>query len=153
MLRKFKFEDDIYVTLSCLPMAARRKLDAVGLRIGRVQWAKLGRGEKLMICHAPANSPEEIEVLRLFVQEAVATRTGTPAAEISTDARAQATPPRSAPSELVRNAHALGVQLTDSIWTRLDADERYALVKLGGTSEPSHNLGAALSELVSASTD
>ena len=29
MIRKFEFEADIYESLNCLPMAARRKLDAL----------------------------------------------------------------------------------------------------------------------------
>ncbi len=36
MIRKFKFEDQIYESLSCLPMAARRKLDALGNRSSRL---------------------------------------------------------------------------------------------------------------------
>ena len=34
MIRKFKFEAEIYEPLKCLPMAAHRKLDAVGIKLG-----------------------------------------------------------------------------------------------------------------------
>ena len=67
MIRKFKFEDEIYNSLSCLPMAARRKLDQLGLKIGFDQWQQLSRGERLMICHAPIASEDETEALRTFV--------------------------------------------------------------------------------------
>jgi hypothetical protein len=33
-------------------MAVRRKLDRLGIKIGLEQWELLGRGERLMICHA-----------------------------------------------------------------------------------------------------
>jgi hypothetical protein len=33
MIRKFKFEDEIYESLNCLPIAARRKLDALGVKL------------------------------------------------------------------------------------------------------------------------
>jgi len=56
MIRKFKFEDEIYESLNCLPMAARRKLDALGVKLSLARWEKLGRGERLMICHAPSAS-------------------------------------------------------------------------------------------------
>ena len=56
MIRKFQFEAEIYDSLSCLPMAARRKLDELGIKIGFDQWQQLGRGERLMICHAPTAS-------------------------------------------------------------------------------------------------
>ena len=54
MIRKFKFEEEIYESLNCLPMAARRKLDALGVKLSLAQWEQLGRGERLMICHAPS---------------------------------------------------------------------------------------------------
>ena len=64
MIRKFKFEDEIYESLNCLPMAARRKLDALGVKLSLAQWEQLGRGERLMICHAPSASEEERSALR-----------------------------------------------------------------------------------------
>ena len=69
MIRKFKFEAEIYESLNCLPMAARRKLDAVGIKLHLAQWEQLGRGERLMICHAPADSEEEQSALRTFIEE------------------------------------------------------------------------------------
>ena len=59
MSRKFKFEAEIYESLNCLLMAARKKLDAVGIKLHLAQWEQLGRGERLMICHAPADSEED----------------------------------------------------------------------------------------------
>jgi hypothetical protein len=53
MMRKFKFEAEIYDSLNCLPLAARRKLDALGIKLHLAQWEQFGRGERLMICHAP----------------------------------------------------------------------------------------------------
>ena len=47
MIRKFKFEAEIYESLNCLPMATRRKLDAVGIKLHLAQWEQLGRGERL----------------------------------------------------------------------------------------------------------
>lgn len=51
MIRKFELEADIYESLNCLPMAARRKLDALGIKVHLAQWEQFGRGERLMICH------------------------------------------------------------------------------------------------------
>src|ERR1700676_4508899 len=70
MMRRSQFEAEVYESLSCLPMAARRKLDLLGIKISLDQWQHLGRGERLMICHAPTNSAEESGALRLFIDEA-----------------------------------------------------------------------------------
>jgi len=49
MIRKFKFEDEMHESLQCVPMAVRRKLDRVGLKVGLEQWKALDRGERLAI--------------------------------------------------------------------------------------------------------
>ena len=69
MIRKFKFEDEIYELLNCLPMAARRKLDELGGKLSLAQWEQLGRGERLMICHGPSASKEERDALRTFIED------------------------------------------------------------------------------------
>ena len=43
MMRKFKFEAEIYESLNSLPMAARRKLDAIAIKLHLAQWEQLGR--------------------------------------------------------------------------------------------------------------
>jgi hypothetical protein len=148
MIRRFDFEAEIYESLSCLPMAARRKLDRLGLKISLEQWQRLSRGERLMICHAPASMPDECEVLRLFIHEVAIARSGLPPRPLSDESRKEAEPPAEPPPPLVANANALGVALTARDWERLDDDGRYALIKLGGASRPSHNFKAALQELL-----
>jgi hypothetical protein len=150
MNRKFQFEAEIYQTLSCLPMAARRKLDAVGIKIGRVQWAKLSRTERLQICEAPADSSDEIAALRRFIDETVLARAGSRPTELSEDARQSAWPPAELPSQLAARAEELGAPITQSAWSTLDDDERYVLVKLGGGETARHNLHAALIEFLGA---
>jgi len=146
MIRKFKFEAEIYESLNCLPMAARRKLDAIGIKLHLAQWEQLGRGERLMICHAPAASGEEQSALRTFIEEVALARTGGPAKTLSDDTRRSANPPDRPPQMLVHNARVAGVELDDKAWAALDDDQRYALIKLGDSERPSHNLELALQE-------
>jgi hypothetical protein len=146
MIRKFKFEAEIYESLNCLPMAARRKLDAVGIKLHLAQWEQLGRGERLMICHAPADSEEEQSALRTFIEEVALARTDSPAKILSDDARRSANPPDHPPQVLAQHACVAGVELDDKAWAALDDDQRYALIKLGGSERPSHNLELALQE-------
>jgi hypothetical protein len=150
MMRQFSFEAEIYESLSCLPMAARRKLDRLGFKISLEQWQKLSRAERLMICHAPAGAPDECEVLRSFIHEVTLARSGFPPVPLSDQSRKAAETTNEPPATLVANANALGVALTVSEWNRLDDDERYALIKLGGIARPSHNFKAALDELLPA---
>lgn len=147
MMRRFKFEADIYRTLECVPMSVRRKLDMVGIKISLDEWQALGRGERLAICHLPAESAEERETLRVFMSEAVRRTSGAEPRNLSEEHRRIANPPAQLPPEVAESARLEGFALTQSLWERLDQDERYALVKLG-TGKVSHNLGAALSEFL-----
>ena len=147
MMRRFQFEAEVYESLSCLPMAARRKLDQLGIKVSLDQWQQLGRGERLMICHAPTASAEEAEALRIFINEVTLAKCGTKPKDLPEEKRQSAKPPASAPALLVENAKASGVTLTQAAWAALDDDQRYALIKLG-VEKQSHNLKAALDEFV-----
>ena len=148
MIREFQFEDEMHTTLACVPMAVRRKLDRIGVKVGLEQWKALGRGERVAICHLPVERHEEREALRLFINEAVRRVCGEEPRTLGEAQRAVADPPARLPAPLAERAGAAGVTLDQAAWERLDADERYALIKLGGGAEVSHNLVAALAELV-----
>jgi hypothetical protein len=148
MMREFKFEDDMHTTLACVPMAVRRKLDRVGVKVGLEQWKALGRGERLAICHLPVERHEEREALRLFINETVLRVCGEEPRTLAEAQRAVADPPSKLPGEIAERARAAGVRLDQAAWEHLDADERYALIKLGGGAQVSHNLAAALAEFV-----
>src|SRR5205085_2168216 len=117
---------------TCVPMAVRRKLDRVGVKVGLKQWQALGRGERLAICHLPINDEKEREALVLFIGEAVERACGERPAMLGDEQRAIAEPPAAIPAELAKSARDAGVTLDQDAWDRLDQDERYALLKLGG---------------------
>lgn len=126
MFRRFDFENEVYATLELVPMSVRRKLDLAGVKLHLNQWQALSRTERLVVCHFPAASSEECEVLAAFLAEAVKRRTSE---ELST-----ATPARDAdadhmPPEVARLVSEF--QLDGENWSRrFDPDERYALAKL-----------------------
>jgi len=146
MIRKFKFEDEMHESLQCVPMAVRRKLDRVGLKIGLAQWKELDRGERLAICHLPVDSSEECDALGVFIREAMRRRFGVEPKSLTDAQRAAAEPPASPPARAVAHARAAGFDLSAAVWSRLDGDERFALAKMGDAEVPSHNLPAALKE-------
>jgi hypothetical protein len=146
VIRKFKFEDEVHESLQCVPMAVRRKLDRVGLKIGLEQWKALDHGERLAICHLPIASSEECDALTVFIREAMKRRFGVEPKTLTDAQRASAEPPASPPPRAVAHARAAGFDLSAAAWSRLDGDERFALMKMGDTETPSHNLAPALKE-------
>jgi hypothetical protein len=148
MIRQFSFEDEIHQNLGCVPMAVRRKLDRVGIKISLAQWQALGFGERLALCHLPVSSDDECEAVRIFANEAVTARSGSGVKPLAQASRAQANPPPQPPPTLVEHARVEGFTLNQPAWDRLDDDQRYALIKLGDNDLPSHNLPAALAEFL-----
>ncbi len=148
MFRRFKFEDEVHQSLSCVPMAVRRKLDRVGVKLSLAQWQKLTRNERLAICHLPVESGEECEATRNFIEEAVLARSQSPTKALPEEVRRSAEPPMEPPPGLVELAGINGVRLGRAEWERLDSDERYALIKLSSGAKPSHNFAAALREFL-----
>ncbi len=148
MFRRFKFEDEIHQSLSCVPMAVRRKLDRIGVKLSLDQWQQLARSERLAICHLPVESGEERDATRTFIEEAVLSRSKSSTKELAEEIRRSAEPPSTPPASLVELAHTHDVALGQSEWDRLDSDERYALIKLSSGPTPSHNLAVALHEFL-----
>jgi hypothetical protein len=94
----------------------------------------------------PADSGEECDALAVFIREAMMRRFGVEPRQLSDSQRASAEPPASPPSQLVAHARGAGFDLSAAVWTRLDADEQFALMKMGDVAQASHNLAAALKE-------
>jgi hypothetical protein len=87
-------------------------------------------------------------VLRTFREETVRARSGAATKALSDEVKRSAEPPAAPPERLVENAQSAGINLSQTVWERLDPDERYALIKLGGGAEQSHNFLSALHELI-----
>jgi hypothetical protein len=148
VFRRFKFEAAVYDTLEHIPLAVRRKFDLIGMSLSLAQWQSLGRGDRLAICHFPVNLEEERAAFGVFVREAVE-RSAQGSLPSQTEPEKFAVEvPSDPPPLLVENSRAAGLELTKPLWEKLDADERYALLKLGGGEKVSHNFGPALKEFL-----
>jgi hypothetical protein len=143
MMREFMFEEEMHQSFACVPMAVWRKLDRVGVKIGLKQWQALGRGERLANCHLPIDHENECETLKLFIGEAVVRAWGEQPKTLVESERAIAEPPHTLPAEVAAAACAEGVRLDQAAWERLDANERDALINLGGGARHGHNSALA----------
>jgi hypothetical protein len=71
MYRRFEFEGDIHVSLDCVPLVVRRKLDLAELKISLAGWQALTRAERLALCHLPVDTDEELVVRGFAARAAV----------------------------------------------------------------------------------
>ncbi|MGD1026416.1 nitrate reductase associated protein [Candidatus Binatus soli] len=128
MFRRFDFEKELYETLEFIPLSVRRKLDLAGVKLHLKEWQALSRVERLVICHFPAGSPEERDVLAAFLREAVKRRAGTDVGTMKPAAHDDAPDAGQVPPDVARLIAELG--LPEKRWSLLDPDERFALAKM-----------------------
>jgi hypothetical protein len=67
---------------------------------------------------------------------------------MSSEQQLAAFPSSELPTNLATNARAAGLNLGQDDWARLDQDERYVLMKLGGGHRIKRNFTAALKEFL-----
>ena len=146
MEKHYEFERQLNADLSCPPLAARQKLDALGIKVSRNQWLSLEMHERRAINDMPADSAVEREHFADFVRTTVKARSGEPPAELSKEQQILAVPTEELPTILTDRARELGFQLDSSAWQRLDYDQRYALLKFGSDDRRRRKFAAALKE-------
>lgn len=146
MNKQFGFERELYTTLSCLPLAARYKLDTIGIKIGIKQWLALGMDERRAICEMSANSDEERQVMSELLRRLISERCGEQPTFLSSEQRANALQTAHLPPAVAQQAGSLGYELDAERWKMLDEDQRYALLKFAGDDRRRAKFAAALQE-------
>jgi cyclic pyranopterin phosphate synthase len=129
----YSFEDTGY-ELELLPYAARRALDAAGMKLGRVGWQSLSSAHRHELVGAGAR--DEVDVRRVAK---IIARAQPPAVDIAASSES-----RSIPADV---ASGLGREraVDDAQWARLRPLDRYVLGRLATKPEA---LAAAYDEIV-----
>ena len=147
MYRRFVFEGEIHQSLSCVPLAVRRKLDVAGLKISLAGWQALSRAERLGLCHLPIANDDEVavyrEVMRGFCDgHGVALTTlDDPQAHSRVWNSVQM------PAAVAARVAATGGSLDQAAWHALDEDSRYGLLKMAEPKQSPAKFQAILAEL------
>jgi hypothetical protein len=148
-LRRFAFEGDIYETLDCVPMAVRRKLDVVRVKISLQGWQSLPMDERRHLCELPVDNAIALASYRAALREAAA-RKGASLRDLPGDAESERarwmTP--DIPADVAAFAAQHAIALSSDRWHELNEDERYVLVKMADPSRDAAKVRAAYEEVV-----
>ena len=107
--------------LDGVPLSVRRKLVLAGLRIPGRAWRAMSEAQRLALAHLPAETADELQAFTTVVQA------------FSPEVRERRPLARSlwAPLTMpVQVRERLGGNLSDSDWSSLSEDARYALYRL-----------------------
>lgn len=144
VFRQFSFEAEMYGSLSCVPLAVRRKLDLAGLKISLAGWQSLPRADRLALCHLPVDAPGDLDVYR-EVLRGFAARAGVELKDLP-----EVTPAAwgidAVPQRVEERVSALGRVLPTSVWRTLDEETRYCLWKYATTKDDPTKVAALFAE-------
>jgi hypothetical protein len=73
-MRRFKFEAEMYETLSCLPMTVKKSLDRAALKVSHKQWLALELSERRTIRELPGETDSQLRELSDLVHRLVLKR-------------------------------------------------------------------------------
>lgn len=143
----FAFEAEFESALQCIPMLARLKLDACGIKVSLPDWRKLPLSVRQMLLEMPAATGEQCARYHGYLTEEIERHTQGPPQVLAGDpAPAWSRVDEVAPT-VVQAAEAAGTSPPSvGQWRTLTPLQRFALVKLAKDGRGHRNLASALRE-------
>lgn len=150
MFRKFKFEEDFYDKLRCIPFSTRYKLDLAGVKLSLKSWNLFSEEDRGELCGKDAEGPEAApyrERLVFLLQ-----RLGEPVKFVEPSQLEQEKTQWGNPDKisgvLAAKVSQLGSTFGPGDWKKLDDLQRFVLFKLSQGKHDHANLGPALTEFL-----
>jgi hypothetical protein len=132
MFYRYRFESQIYSSLSRIPLHVRMKLDLAGLKISLQTWLALSPEGRWTLCHLPADTQEEREVFAAFLNWLCRHSSVAGADQVSPADPLWEQGDR-IPDAVVSKARQWGLTLALDEWAGWNLCERYAVVKLSSS--------------------
>jgi hypothetical protein len=142
----FQFEADFIAALRCIPMQVRLKLDTCGIKLKLHQWQKFNLADRLTLVNAPTDTAADIESYRQCLAQLILTATGEQPSELPPLTAPPWLETKQVPVAVAQRADALGLAIAPTQWQQLSPLQRFALIKLSGSSHEQNNFRPALQE-------
>lgn len=146
MFYRYRFESEVYPTLSRIPLHVRMKLDLTGVKISLKSWLAFSLEERNVLCHLPVETDEERRVFSSYLNLLSRRYFGEDAALDSP----VPDPPWEELARIPDPVQARGKETDKAVtveeWSRWDLGQRYALFKLSISKNEPEVFFAALKE-------
>lgn len=143
----FAFEADFARDFRCIPMVVRFKLDRVGIKLSLKQWTKIGYSNRRLLAELPCNSLGETADYHRALVSMIERNSSGPIVTLPLDPAPSWADCMNVPDEVAAQASNAGVNPpTAAQWLKLDALQRFALVKLARSNHDNHNFAPAMCE-------
>jgi hypothetical protein len=143
----FQFEEDfVEDNVRCIPMIARFKLDACGIKLKLSEWCKMNTEERENLASLPCSTVEEIIEYRFYLKELILKRTGNEATELPVLQNPAWSLLDEIPFPLQEKLQEFNWTLPQEKWSKLSDLQRFALLKLSYPSHENRNFPRAMKE-------
>ena len=143
----FNFEADfVEDNVRCIPMIARFKLDACGIKLSLRQWSKMNVEERNLVAEFNCNSQKKLADYKAYLQAVILNRTGELTKEFEVEQNPQWTETLAVPTIVTDKCAELNLRITREAWLELDYLQRFVLVKLSKPSHENKNFPIAMKE-------
>jgi len=147
MIQYFKFEEDfVEDNIRCIPMIARFKLDACGIKLKLSEWSRMTEEERNYVSEYPCSSEEEIRSYRQYIKTLIRIRTNNEAQDMEVDANPGWANTQLIPEILVQKLTEQDSTITLKQCQCLNDLQRFVLVKLSRPGHENRNFPIAMSE-------
>jgi hypothetical protein len=143
----FAFENDFVVTLRCVPMAVRFKLDACGIKLSLRQWSRFLPEERRDLLMTPCETASEIESYRGRLVELIGLREGGEVKILTDTSSLGWEQTQELPSAVRSFAQSIAIAPpSNAQWRKLSQLQRFVLVKLSRDNHDNVNFIPAMRE-------
>jgi hypothetical protein len=146
MAEFFQFEADFVQSLRCIPMQVRYHLDTCGIKLKLPQWEKFNLADRQQLVENTTNNAAEIQQYRELLIDLIRSRTGDTATELAIDPAPAWLDINVMPAAIQSRCQPVGCPITVEQWGQLSPLQRFALLKLSGSSHEQNNFVPALRE-------
>ena len=142
----FQFEMDFASSLRCIPMQVRYKLDLCGIKLKLPQWNQFSNSDRQLLLDLPCQTPQQVQTYRQTLQELVERVTGEKATNLPVETNPDWENDSKIPDSVDAKAQEVGIPFTLAKWAKLEAIQRFVLIKLSRSSHENRNFVPALKE-------
>ncbi len=146
MFYRYRFESEIYPSLSRIPLHVRMKLDLTGVKLSLKAWLVFGMEEREVLCHLPIETEEEKNIFRSYLDSLTRRYLGENVPLVPAITSAPWEMANQIPDSVLVMSKEKGKEITTDEWNHWNPFQRYALFKLSVSKNDREQFYAALAE-------
>ncbi|MFM7887632.1 MAG: nitrate reductase associated protein [Pseudanabaena sp.] len=146
MLQFFQFEAEFVVSLRCIPMQVRYKLDTCGIKLKLQHWLSFSTGDRQKLIALPCTTAAEIQNYRNNLQSLVCQNFQIYPSDLPIEENPAWLQSEVIPISVLQHLEELKIAIALHQWQNLTPLQRFALIKLSTSSHENSNFLPALKE-------